>query len=131
MGRAVRPEPEINMQNFLSAARRDALGAFRLYLYLFFRRRWYKPQGDLGHQTLLLIFPWAMGAIVPWAIFYSILRVFQADGLVSAAVMLSVITFSIWIVYRIYLIFFPENRGGESGHVRGSDVHDLSDRGRE
>jgi hypothetical protein len=122
---------EIDMQNFLSAARRDAAGVLRLYIYLFFRRRWYRVQGDHGTRALYRIVPWVMGALAPWAVLSAILRVCQVDGLVAGAEMLISVLAIVWLAYRVYLIFSPENPAGAGDHIRGATVHDLSDGGQE
>lgn len=118
------------MNKFLNAARRDTAGIVRLYLHLFFRRKWYKPHGaDLGHQALARLWPWVLGCATPFILGSVVAKAAQQGGVLSGICTALALLFLIWISYRAYRIFKPENSDPAGSHVRGAEVEDLSAEG--
>ena len=114
------------MKKFFEAAKRDASGILRLYFYLFFMRAWYRPQGGIGERVLHRVFPWAMGALVPYGVFSAIAYAFAQDGVIAGVGGTLVLLFFLWAAYRIYRIFKPEDVSTGTEHLRGAEINDLS-----
>lgn len=114
------------MNKFLNAAKRDAAGAGRLYLYLFFRRKWYKFDGGLGHAVLYRLWPMVLGVFFPYMLYSVVAQAAQKSGLLAGIGTAMALAVLIWILFRAYRIARPENSGPAGSHVRGAEVDDLS-----
>ena len=114
------------MNKFLSAAKRDALGIMHLYLHLFFKRKWFKAHGDMGTAFLYRIFPWGLGLSMPVFFGSAVMQSAQQNGLLAGVGTGLALLFLVWLAYRSYRVFRPENSASAGSHVRGAEIDDLS-----